>query len=179
MSEQPKRRLQLWPLWIALLTVLLDQVSKYFVILYLKPVGVAPIIGDALRLIYTENTGISFGRLQGMSTWITILGATLVVGLLIGYRWLLTSSRWANLALGCIIGGATGNLIDRLITSTQVGLANSYVVDFISVSIWPVFNVADSAITCGGIAYAVYLLFFHGRPRKKAKEGAQPHLGPL
>ena len=84
MSEQPKRRLQLWPLWIALLTVLLDQVSKYFVILYLKPVRVIPVIGTAVRLVYTENTGISFGRLQGMSSWITIVGAMLVVGLLIG-----------------------------------------------------------------------------------------------
>lgn len=170
MSDQPKHRLSIWPLLIALLTVLLDQVSKYFVVLHLKPVGTVPVIGEVVRLIYTENTGISFGRLQGQSTWITILGAMLVVGLLIGYRWLLTSNRWANLALGFIIGGAVGNLIDRLVTSTRVGLANSYVVDFISVSIWPVFNVADSAITCGGIAYAVYMLFFHGRGQKTTGE---------
>ena len=172
MSEQLKRRLPLWPLLVALLTVLVDQVSKYFVVLYLKPVGVFPIIGDVVRLIYTENTGISFGRLQGLSIWVTILGAALVVGLFAGYRWLLTSSRWANLALGFIVGGAVGNLITRIVTSTQVGLANAYVVDFVSVSIWPVWNVADSAITCGGIAYAVYLLFFHGRAQKKAEGGA-------
>lgn len=172
MSEQPKRRLPLWPLLVALLTVLLDQVSKYFVVLYMAPGEVVPLVGEVVRLIHVRNTGISFGQLQGLSTWVTLLDALLVVGLVAGYRWLVTPSRWANLAIGCIIGGAVGNLIDRIATSAQVGLANAYVVDFVSVSIWPVFNVADSAITCGGIAYAVYLVFFHGRGQKKVGQGA-------
>lgn len=171
MAEKPRRRLLLWPLLIALLTVLLDQVSKYFVVLYLKPVGSFPLIGSVVRLVYTENTGVSFGRLQGQATWVALFVLALVVGLAVAYRWLLTPSPWANVALGLILGGAAGNLIDRIATAFQVGLANCYVVDFVAVSIWPVFNVADSAITCGGIAYAVYLLFFHGRGQQKAEGG--------
>jgi len=163
------RRVPVWPLFVALFVILADEISQYFVIRYVQPLGTTgiPLIGSFLRLVYLENTGVSFGQLQQFSAWVTIFAAIVVVGLCVGYRYLIFPSRWANLALGLILGGAMGNLIDRILTGVQLGLANAYVVDFVDVRYFAVFNVADSAITVGGILYGVYLVFFH-------KEGAKP-----
>jgi signal peptidase II len=166
---QLSRRVPTWPLFVALFVVLADEISQYLVIRYLQPLGPTgvPIIGSFLRLVYLENTGVSFGQLQQFSSWITIFTALVVVGLCVGYRYLVFPSPWANLALGLILGGALGNLIDRILTGVRLGLANAYVVDFVDVRYFAVFNVADSAITIGGILYGVYLVFFH-------KEGDKP-----
>ncbi len=165
MAELPKQRLVYWPLLVTLLTVLVDQVSKYFAVHFLKPLGPTgiPLLGSFLRLVYLENTGVSFGRLREYSSLITLFSIAVVVGLLIGYRYLLSSSRWANLALGLILGGAVGNLIDRILTALRLGLANAYVVDFVDLKYFAVFNVADSALTVGGILFGLHLLFYRGR----------------
>lgn len=157
------RRVPIWPQLVALSVIVADEISQYLVIRYVKPLGPTgiPLIGSLLRLTYLENTGISFGQLQQLSAWITVLSAVIVVGLCLGYRYLLTPSRWANLALGLLMGGAIGNLIDRILTAARLGLANAYVVDFVDLRYFAVFNVADSAITVGGILYGVYLAFFH------------------
>jgi signal peptidase II len=150
-------------------------VSKYLAVRYLQPLGTygIPIIDPYLRLVYLENSGASFGQLQQFSTWIALLAIAVVIGVLVGYRHLLMPARWANLALGLILGGAAGNLVDRILTGLRLGLAHTYVVDFIDLRYFAVFNVADSAITVGGIAYGVYLVFFHkgwpdgGKPKEE------------
>ncbi len=166
MTESPRRRWVLWPLLLSLLTVLVDQVSKYFVVRYLSPGETLYLLGYALRLEHVRNTGVSFGQLQNHSAVVTLLGLVTVVLLFIGYPYLLTPVRWANAALGLILGGAVGNLIDRVSTAWRYGLNGAYVVDFIGVSIWPVFNVADSTLTVGAIAYGLYLLL-HGYRKEK------------
>ncbi len=173
LSESTRRRLTLWPLLFSLLTVLVDQVSKYFVVRHLAPGETLYLLGYALRLEHVRNTGVSFGQLQGYSAVITVFGLVTVGFLFIGYPYLLTPARWANAALGLIVGGAVGNLIDRVITAWRYGLDEAYVVDFIGVSIWPVFNVADSALTVGAIAYGVYLLL-HGCRREKPWPKREP-----
>jgi signal peptidase II len=145
-----------------LLTLVVDQVSKFFVVRYLGPNPgdrVIHIFGP-LRLIYTTNDGVSFGQLQGRATWIFLFNMIIVIGLFAAYRYLLTDVRWVNLALGLILGGALGNQTDRLLNALRYGLENAHVIDFIYLDFWPVFNVADSAITVGGIIYGVYLIFF-------------------
>lgn len=166
LSEPVRRRLLFWPLLLSLLTVLVDQVSKYFVVRYLAPGQTLYLLGYALRLEHVRNTGVSFGQLQNYSAVVTVFGLVTVGFLFIGYPYLLTPTRWANAALGLVIGGAVGNLIDRVVTAWQYGLNGAYVVDFIGVSLWPVFNVADSALTVGAIAYGVYLLFYGFRKEK-------------
>ena len=175
MTEPSRQRIPLWPLLITLLVVLLDQVSKYLAVRYLDPaVGGQPIplIGSFLSLTYLENSGISFGQFQNLTLPICLLTMVLTVGLFVAYRFLLSPSPWANAAVGLILGGALGNQVDRILTSLQFGLGNSFVVDFINVRYFAVFNVADSAITVGGILYGVYLVFFHrGWPaEEKPKE---------
>lgn len=164
MAKPSRQRPPLWPLLITLLVVLLDQASKYLVVRYLAPANGGqsiPIIGSLVRLTYLENSGISFGQLQNLALPITLLTVALTIGLFVGYRYLVGPLPWANAAVGLILGGALGNLIDRLLTGLRLGLAHAYVVDFVDVRYFAVFNVADSAITVGGIAYGVYLVFFH------------------
>ena len=177
------RRAPCWPWLVALLTFLVDQVSKFLAIRYLGPGAPqhsVPVIGSFLRLTYLENTGVSFGQLREWSPLITLFTLAVAVGLVVGYRCLLTSSRWANLALGLIMGGAWGNLTDRLRTAFQVGLRQAYVVDFVDVRYYAVFNLADAAITIGGILYGVYLVFFRSCPEEEkpwAQGASRPNGG--
>ena len=133
--------------------ILLDQTSKAVAKLALQE----PLrITSMLTLQYTENTGAAFSILQGQNTLLAFLMLA-VIGMLV-YRFYSFTKR-ERLFVALIIGGATGNLIDRI--------AYGHVVDFINVHIWPVFNVADSAITIGG-AGLIYLMF---RKQKQARKG--------
>jgi len=168
LPDPVERRTPYWPLLVSLLLFVMDQVTKYLAVRFLGPSAPqhsVPLIGSFLRLTYLENTGVSFGQLQRFSPFISILTLGVVVGMLVGYRRLLTPTRWANTAVGLVLGGALGNLADRVVSGLRVGLQNAYVVDFVDVKYYAVFNAADAAITIGGIIYGVYLIFFRGRPQ--------------
>lgn len=112
---------------IGLFILILDQLTK----IYFKYKNID---FKFFAFTYVENTGISFGMLQGTTLFIGILG--LVVFLLLIYYQ--DSFREYPLVLGLLIGGVLGNTLDRLI--------RGYVIDFIDFKIWPVFNIADAAI---------------------------------
>jgi len=137
----------------ALLVVAADQLTKIWVRSY--PEGQSIFEKGFFRLIHVHNTGAAFGLFQDQSFTLTIVAvvgiALLLFWALFAYRRfpLLTSmSSW--LALGLILGGAVGNLVDRL----RLG----HVTDFIAVGIWPAFNIADSA-TVIGVIILIYSLF--------------------
>ncbi len=118
-----------------------DQLTKQLVAGRFSPGESLPLIPSVLHLTYVQNTGAAFGLFKGQQ--LLFIGLSLVVIAWI-VREFLTKSSWAPSALwGCalVLGGATGNLVDRL----RVG----YVVDFIDVRVWPIFNLGDSAITVG------------------------------
>lgn len=130
---------------IALGIILLDQLSKLLIKKFLHAsVTVIPLV---LNVTYLQNTGVSFGMLQKYSSllvWIHII----VIGLILWYY--SAAKEQHRIWLALILSGAVGNVIDRLVYG--------YVMDFIDFKIWPVFNVADSAITIGGIMLAWYWL---------------------
>ena len=147
---------------VAALVILADQLSKLAVLDVLGPHGdrtVIPIVPGLLRLIYVQNTGAAFGMFQGRSPVILVLAVAVIILLLYYFREAIAASRWLALALGLQIGGAIGNMIDRL--------NHGFVVDFINVPHWPTFNVADSAVTVGVIMLAIYLI---GRDAPRAAE---------
>jgi len=126
------------------LVVLFDRLSKLFFLNLLSLGESIPVVRNIFHFTLVHNTGIAFGLFkdQGMFFLVVSLFAIFVFG------WLLysqskeqTLSRLSRLAFSLIIGGALGNFIDRL----QFG----FVIDFIDFRIWPVFNIADSAITIG------------------------------
>ena len=150
MFEQIQRR-WLFPGLVASLVLTIDQVSKAWVLDTLGPeplVRRIALIGDWLSLVYVQNTGVAFGMFQNGSQIFTVTSLLICAGAIYAYAYHLPNqSRWIQLSLGLIIGGAIGNLIDRV----RFG----YVVDFIQVHYggwyFPSFNVADSAITVGAV----------------------------
>ena len=136
--------------------VLVDQVTKAWAVAYLQPrieSGEGPlyIIDPLLRLTYVENTGAAWGMGAGY-TWIFTIVAVVVGVVIVRFARTITSRAWA-LALGGLLGGLLGNLIDRLTRPPGPGLGS--VVDFIGLPNFPVFNVADVAITCSAVAMII------------------------
>lgn len=124
--------------------------TKYLAVSQLKGSASAQLIPGILHLTYTTNTGGAFG-LSGSTPWFFALASLTVCG------FILTNMRkvegiWRAVALGMVLGGAIGNLINRL--SGGVDFSGE-VIDFIDVRIWPVFNLADSAIVVGAVILAL------------------------
>jgi signal peptidase II len=134
----------------AVLVFVVDQLTKSLAVAYLQPAGSIPLVGF-LRLSYVENRGAAFGVLQNQTFFFILVGVLVVGGLLASYRYLPTVSPLLNLCLGLQLGGALGNLVDRV--------RQGYVVDFVDLTWWPVFNVADSAIVVGVCVMAYYLVW--------------------
>ena len=143
--------------------VLIDQVTKAWAVAYLQPrieSGEGPfyLIDPLLRLTYVENTGAAWGMGAGY-TWIFTIVAVVVGVVIVRFARTITSRAWA-LALGGLLGGLLGNLIDRITRPPGPGFGS--VVDFIGLPNFPVFNVADIAITCSAVA--MIILAWRGIP---------------
>ncbi len=141
---------------VALLAYLIDLGSKLLVVARLEGHSPIQVAGDIVTLQVIRNGGAAFGMGQAMTIVFTMI-ATAVIVVIWRIARRLYSLPWA-IALGMLLGGALGNLTDRLFRSPQV--FRGHVVDFISVQHFAVFNLADSAIVCGGIL--VVLLSFRG-----------------
>ena len=136
----------------ALLVVAADQLSKLWITSELT-IGESLPEAGVFRLTHVQNTGAAFGLFPGQSVALIIVGllgiiAILAYVLFYHRRFPLLDNRLAVPALGLVLGGTVGNLIDRLTTDLH------YVTDFISIGIWPAFNVADSAIVVGVILFS-------------------------
>ena len=140
------------PLTLAVLTVAADQATKLWVVQTLGPQTMArkiTLVDDWFNLVYSHNTGIAFSLLQGQTALLTLTSLLITVGVIYFYWTRLPILRLLpQLISGLIVGGALGNIIDR----ARLG----YVVDFIQVGWWPIFNLADSAI-CTGAALLMLL----------------------
>ena len=144
---------------LSLLIILLDQVSKYYAAHYLSFTQAVIIIPHYFNLFLMHNTGASFSFLAQMSGWqrwfLSITAIIIALALLVWLLALPKNQYWMAAALSLVIGGAIGNVIDRL----QL----AYVVDFIQVYYknyyFPTFNIADSAIVIG-VCMIAYVSFF-------------------
>jgi signal peptidase II len=157
----------------AVFVVGLDQLTKQLAISGLSDGSVVRLLGGAVYLDLTRNSGAAFS-LGTDITWVFPLVAIVVVGGIIWFARHLRSWPWA-LAMGLVLGGALGNLVDRLFRAP--GPLQGHVVDFISVFApagekFPIFNTADSALFCG-VVLAI-LLEFRGfrRDGTRVRHGA-------
>jgi signal peptidase II len=126
--------------------VAVDQLTKIWAVAALSD-GPVHVIGDTVELTLTRNAGGAFSRFQGM-TPVLAVGAVIVTFVLTRVL-RRTSDTVLVVALTLLLGGAFGNLVDRFTRSP--GFLRGHVVDFVSVGWWPVFNVADSCVTIGGV----------------------------
>ena len=152
-------------LWMALaiLIVLVDQVTKAAIVKWIPYLDAVELNGFT-NLTHQRNYGAAWSFLAdagGWQRWFFVALATLVSGFIAAWLWRIRDGRYLTLALGLslVLGGAVGNLVDRI----RLG----YVVDFIQVwfGSWPFpsFNVADSAITVGAALLIIDSLFISGR----------------
>ena len=146
-------------IWLAVIivTVFLDQLTKYLTVLHLKPIDTLPIIEDVFHLTYVENTGAAFGMMKD-ARWVFMITSTVAIVGILGYmihRYYVKKEKmpWMEaLSLSLILGGGIGNMIDR----TMLG----YVVDMIDCRFinFAVFNVADSFVCIGAGLMILYLI---------------------
>ncbi|MEV5319739.1 signal peptidase II [Streptomyces sp. NPDC052687] len=141
---------------VAAIAYVLDLVSKIIVVEKLEHQEPIEIIGDWLRFEAIRNAGAAFGFGEAFTVIFTVIAAAVIVVIARLAR-KLYSLPWA-IALGLLLGGALGNLTDRIFRSP--GVFEGAVVDFIAPKHFAVFNLADSAIVCGGIL--IVLLSFRG-----------------
>jgi len=146
-SVAPARRRVGVLVTVAALVYAADVISKVIVVATLRENAPVRVIGSLLQLDYLRNPGAAFSLGAGGYTVVfTLIAAAVIVAILRMAR-TLASGRWA-VALGLLLGGALGNLTDRI--ARGPGPLRGWVVDFIQLPHWPVFNLADSAICCGG-----------------------------
>lgn len=140
---------------VALAVVLADQLSKFAVRQLLAPSSSIPVIPGVLHLTHVLNPGAAFGLLPNGRFFFFAATGAVIAFIIVYYLRARPSSRLLLAALGLELGGATGNLIDRS--------ASGLVTDFIDFRVWPVFNVADSAIVVGLALLALVVL----RPERR------------
>jgi signal peptidase II len=139
---------------IAGTVVVLDQVAKAWLVANVSPDEVVNVVGDWVRFVFNQNNGALFGLFRDNAVLFGLISLG-VIGLIVAYHGRSGRSLYLSIALGLLLGGAVGNLVDRL----RLG----YVVDFIDIGIgdWRfyTFNLADSAITCSIVLLIAAALF--------------------
>jgi len=138
-------------LGLALFVIIADQASKAVVRASLHPGETWPEGWELIRFSHVHNYGAAFGILQGASTFLVIAPLIAIAAITVFLLTLPSQSKWYSVGLAGILGGAIGNLIDRI----RLG----YVTDFIDPTHYPSFNIADSAIVLG-VALVAILSFF-------------------
>lgn len=143
------------PIATALLVFAADQAAKAWVLDRIAPLGTVPAVPGVIRWTFVQNRGAAFGLLQNQTFFFVAVAVIVIAAILYWLPRLPGRAGTARFALGLQLGGAVGNLIDRL--------RWGYVVDFIDLEFWPlhrwpVFNVADAAIVTGTVLLVLWLL---------------------
>ncbi len=168
-------------LWLSLCVLIIDQFTKWLVVMNMVRYESIPLIGDWLKLTYTRNPGMAFGLSFG-PPWMVTLLATAATLLICVYLWNVRHAYGPfRLSLALILGGALGNIIDRVaygVLYDGMGWFQGHVVDFIHVdlyndwadlpllgrsyvSLFPIWNVADMSIVAGVVGFMVFQARFH------------------
>jgi signal peptidase II len=145
-----------WALFLGVAAgvLLLDRITKHLVVENLavgemwNPIA---FLKPFITITHVSNTGAAFGLFRDYGLIFAIVALVVVVGILAFYRYLPAGKLWLRISLGLQLGGALGNLLDRVLLGS--------VVDFIDIKFWPVWNVADMAIVSGVALLAFQLLF--------------------
>ncbi len=134
---------------IIILIIVVDQIVKYLSVVFLKPVSTIPVLDGVFHLTYCENTGAAFSIFEGARWFFIIITSLFVIFIL----FLVFSGRVQSVVgsylLSVVAAGGIGNLIDRIYQGYVVDMFDFRLINF------AIFNVADIAVTCGGIAFVI------------------------
>ena len=160
----PRQARARWPLFLGLAAavVVVDQVTKAWLVSRLDPGERLSVVGDLVRIVNSQNSGALFGLFKDQAALFGLVSLG-VVAMIVWYHGSSGRNTLLSLALGLLLGGAIGNMLDRF----RLG----YVVDWVDIGIGDVrfytFNVADSAIT-GAILLLILLALLPARPASRA-----------
>lgn len=136
---------------IAFLVIFLDQLTKYLVKSNLSISQSLPVIKNFFSITLIKNFGIGFGMLNNPAArWILVCVTIVIIGIILYYYKQVPEKYLPLIAAALVLGGAIGNLIDRILLG--------FVIDFLDFTVWPAFNIADSAVTIGVICLIIYFI---------------------
>lgn len=156
---------------VAVVVVLIDQLTKNWALNHLAD-------GREIHVIWTlqwnlaYNTGMAFSRGTGLGPVIALLAMVVVIVLVVSTAHV--ESRLARFGAGLLIGGAIGNLLDRVFRGDRT--LHGAVIDFIDVQWWPIFNVADIGVTVGAVLFAIASLRASSPSVPKPDESIEPNV---
>ena len=153
-------RVQLNLFLVAAVVIAADQLSKWAVRSRMEigeTVEIHPWLRDVFDLAHTTNTGAAFGMFKSGGALLTVMAILVSAAIVYYNRTLAAEQVWLRTALGLQVGGAIGNMIDRL--------HQGYVTDFLHLHYWPVFNIADAAISIG-VVILVILMRSESKPAR-------------
>jgi len=162
-------RIAPWSIAVALVIVVVDQITKHWAVNELADNREIHVVWT-LQWNLSFNTGMAFSKGEGLGPVIGLLAMLIVIVLVVSSAHL--ESKLARGAAGLLIGGATGNLIDRLFRGD--GWLHGAVVDFIDFQWFPIFNVADMGVTVGATLFAIASVFEGRHPADEARDGPDP-----
>lgn len=155
----------------ALIVIVIDQFTKWWAVERLENRPPVEVIGEFLQLQFVRNSGAAFSLGANSTLFISLLALALVAVLLWKAKDL--QSAWWGIAMGLMLGGAFGNLIDRMFRTP--GYLRGHVVDFLALPNWPVFNVADMAVVGAAILMVILAVLgvdFDGTRTSKREAGS-------
>ena len=164
-AASPRRSRPLLATAIVLAVVILDQLSKWWAVRELRDAPV-DVIGNDIGFALVRNTGSAFSLFQSFTPLLAVVALVVAVVLVRTVR--RTSDTLLVVGLSLVLGGALGNLIDRLFRTP--GFLKGAVVDFVHVGDFPTFNVADSAITIGAILIVIWAIRADVREQRRARD---------
>jgi signal peptidase II len=156
--------------WVAVVVVSLDQLSKLLIKSFMSLHQIVHVFGSGLQLTYLENPGMAFGIRffethpfwgRWFFSFVSVVASVALVWYIHRVRHERTAYRFS---LALILGGAVGNLVDRVLFGRVVDFVDVDLPDWIGLQRWYVFNVADAAVVCGMIIMTAYVLFSRHRP---------------
>ena len=148
---------------LAVLVIVIDQITKHIAVQILNE-GSIQVIKGFFHLTLVQNSGAAFGVLQNGKILFLLVTPVIIVSILVYVFFYARRNHVLSTASALIIGGALGNYIDRI----RLG----YVLDFLDFRVWPVFNIADSAVVVGTCIFAFYMIFMSEKePRREESKG--------
>ncbi len=153
-DSAPKQSLLPITLSVAGAVLILDQLTKWLAVTYLEGKPPVEVVGSVLKFTFVRNPGAAFSLGGGYTIIFSLLAAAVAIVIVRTAR-SLGSKAWA-VALGGLLGGALGNLLDRIFR--EPGFLRGHVVDFIQLPYWAIFNVADMAVVCSAVLIVILTL---------------------
>jgi signal peptidase II len=145
---------------ISVSIIVVERVVKFYITENLQRGQYVPVIGNALMITRSENIGAGFGILRGQN-WLFVSAAVIVLLLIIYFYNTIIYDRLLVFATAFILGGAVGNMMDRLFFGR--------VIDYITMYFWPTFNLSDVALVIGVFLLLVYMYRWQKEPSKKER----------